>query len=88
VGLLLPFPPVSLLYLLAVRADRVTPALGPMAVLAALPLAALVLGLFALGRRPRGAQRQFMLLAAALAEILWALCAVAMMGFAVARRSG
>jgi uncharacterized membrane protein YozB (DUF420 family) len=59
-----------------------------MAVLAVLPLAALVLGLLALRRRTRGVQRQVMLLAAALAEILWALCALAMVGFAVARRSG
>ena len=87
-ALLLPFPPVSLLYLLAVRAERVRPGLGPMAILAALPLVALVLGLLALRGRTRGVQRQVTLLAAALAEILWALCALAMMGFAVAGHSG
>ena len=87
-GLLLPFPPVSLLYLLAVHADRVTPGFGPMAVLATLPVAAAILGLVGLRRTTRGMRRQVMLLAAALAEIVWALCALAMVGFEVARRSG
>ena len=87
-GLLLPFPPLSVAYLLAVRAERVTPGFGPMAVLAVLPLAAAVLGLVALRRTTRGVQRQILLLAAALAEILWALCTLAMVGFSVARHSG
>ena len=87
-GLLLPFPPLSVAYLLAVRAERVTPGFGPMAALAVLPLAAAVLGLAALRRTTRGVQRQVMLLAAALAEILWALCTLAMVGFAVARHGG
>ncbi len=88
VRLLLPFPPLSLLYLLAVRAERVAPRFEPMVVVAVLPLAAAVLGVVALRRRTRGMQRQVIMLAAALAEILWALCTLAMVGFAVARRSG
>ncbi len=87
VGLLLPFPPLSLLYLLAVRAERLAPRFEPLAVVAVLPLAAAVLGIVALRRSIR-VQRQAIMLAAALAEILWALCTLAMLGFAVARRSG
>jgi hypothetical protein len=87
-GLLLPFPPLSLLYLLAVRAQRVRPGFGPVLGLALLPLAASILGLVALRRTTGSVPRQVMLLTVALAEILWALCALAMVGFAIARRSG
>jgi hypothetical protein len=88
VGLLLLFPPLSLLYLWGVQVQRVRPGFGPVLGLAALPLAASVLGLVALRRTREGVRRQVILLAAALAEILWALCALAMVGFAIAGRSG
>jgi len=86
-SLLLPFPPLSVSYLLAVRAERVSPGVAPVAVLSVLPLAAAVVGLVALRRRSHR-PRDVVLLVAALAEILWALCALAMVGFAVARHSG
>jgi len=85
---LLPFPPLSLLYLVAVRAERLTPRFAPIVVLGVVPITAAVLGLVALRERSDGVRRQVMLLIIAVAEILWALCTLAMVGFAVARRSG
>jgi hypothetical protein len=86
VALLVPFPPLSLLYLLAIRAERVTPKFAPIVVFAVLPLAAAVVGVVAVRRR--SGALEVALLAAALAEMLWALCVLAMVGFAVAGRSG
>jgi hypothetical protein len=74
-------------YVLAIRADRLSPRFGPIVVLAALPLAALVLGLIAVRRRVRR-RPHVMLLTAAFAELLWALCTLAVLGFAVVRHSG
>jgi hypothetical protein len=85
--LVLPYPPLSLLYLLAVRWERVEPSFTPLVLLAALPLAAVVLGIRGLlGGRERGWHAA--LLAVAVVELLWAVMASAMIGFAIAARSG
>lgn len=75
-ALLAAFPPLALLYVLAVRA-RVLPArVAPLVVLAALPLAAAA-------ARPRGT-----LLVLAVLELVGAAVALAVVGFALAWRSG
>ena len=88
IGLLLPFPPLSLLYLLAVRAERLAPGFGVLLGLMLLPLASLVVGVFAVRGRRAGLRTQVVLLAIAVAELVWAVLALAMAGFAVAWHSG
>jgi len=75
-ALLAAFPPLAVLYLLAVRARLLPARVVPLVVLAALPLAAVV-------ARPRAA-----LLAVAVLELVGAAVALAVVGLAVAWRSG
>jgi hypothetical protein len=87
--LLLPAPPLSLAYLLAVRAERLSPAFAPVVALAAFPLAAAALGMLALRASPAGERGgPLAVVGVALAELLWAVLAAAMVGFARAWRSG
>ncbi len=80
--LLLPQPPLTLLYLLAIRSQRVRPSFTPVILLGLLPVAALVVAVVAV--RPR----QPMALLLAVLEIALAVLAAAMVGFAIAWRSG
>ncbi|HZP29410.1 MAG TPA: hypothetical protein VFC99_10695 [Acidimicrobiia bacterium] len=64
------------------------PSFGPILGVASLPLAASVLAVLALRRGTHGRMSQAALLGAAVAEMLWAVGALAMVGFAVAARGG
>ena len=88
-ALLLPQPPLSLLYLLALRTERLRPSFVPLALLAAAPLASAVVGAAAL-RSPAAGSRGWhaALLVGAGVELAWTLLAEAMVGFAIAWRSG
>lgn len=88
-GLLVPLPFLSVAYLLAIRAERLTPTFVPLLVLAALPVAAAVVGARGLRIASPAARRwHWALLAIAGVELLWAVLAQAMVGFAIAWRSG
>ena len=82
--LLAPQPPLSLLYLVALRAERIAPSFGPLLALAVFPLASLLIGVRAGGPRAR----RFLLGALAVAELAWTALAEAMVGFAIAWQSG
>jgi hypothetical protein len=87
--LLIPQPPLSLLYLLAVRGELARPSFVPLAVLAALPAAVLVASGRAVCRAAQGARRGHAItLGIAAAELVWSVLAQALMGFAIAWRSG
>jgi drug/metabolite transporter (DMT)-like permease len=87
--LLLPQPPLSLAYLMAIRARQIEPSFLPPLVLALAPLAAAI-GSAATLLRERNAPRTrlWILLVAGVAELLWAVLTLAMVGFAIAWRSG
>jgi hypothetical protein len=89
VALLLPQPPLSILYLLLIRAERVPPRFAPVVVLAVLPLASLVVGIrrWVRSHPPRG-RRELALLAVSLLELAWAVLSAAVVGFAIALQSG
>jgi hypothetical protein len=80
--LLLPEPPLALAYLLAVRAERVAPAFGPVAALALFPLAAVAVAVRGLG----GAR--WVVLGLAVVELASLVVVAGMIGFAKAWRSG
>ena len=87
--LLVPHPPLSLLYLLAVRHGRVHPQFAPLVVLSAFPVLALAFAVrrLAAGRRnERG--MSIAILCAALIEIAWAVLALSIVGIAIGLRSG
>jgi len=87
--LLLPFPVLSVGYLFAIRTGTLEPRCAPLIVLAALPAAALVGGVLGLRAAPAGAGGwQVGVIAVAALELLWAVLALAMVGFAIAWRSG
>lgn len=83
--LLLPQPPLSLLYLALVRAEHVRPSFLPVVALTLLPLAALLLA-------PRARRGTWAALAAtaaiAVLELAWGLASAALVGFAIAAQSG
>jgi len=85
VALLLPHPPLSLLYLFAMRAGRVRPHLGPVIGLAVFPLAALLLGI---GLRAGKSVKSLDALVTALAvvELVWALACIAIVNVAAVWR--
>jgi hypothetical protein len=70
-----------------VRWERLAPSFTPLTLLATLPLAALVLGVVGL-RQGRARAAHGALVAVAVLELLWAVFASAMIGFAIAARSG
>jgi hypothetical protein len=81
-------PPLSLLYLLAIRTGRLEPAIAPVIALALLPLASAVIGALALRAPSRARGRHVGVLLLAVVELAWAALAAAMVGFAIAWRSG
>ena len=86
-GLLLPQPPLAGLYLLGVRTGRVEPRFAPMIVLAALPLASLVVGGLGLRRAEPGRWRwHVVLIVLGVVEGLWAFVSTAAIGLAIGLR--
>jgi hypothetical protein len=85
--LLLPHPLFSGVYLAALRAGWLEPSFVPPLIAAAAPLGSGIL--FALGLA-RGAERRrnALLLIVAVLEMLWAVTVLAIVGFAIAARSG
>ncbi len=88
-GLLLPHPILTLLYLVAVRAGHVHPSFVPVVALVLLPLLATFVGAAQLRRleeaSPRGGQ--IVLLALAALEVSFTVLATAVVGFAIGLRS-
>jgi hypothetical protein len=82
-------PPLSVLYLALVRGEHLRPSFVPLGVLALLPLASAAVGLVA-WRTARPAARRWHggLVALAVVELAWTGLAEAMIGFAIAWRSG
>ena len=87
-GLLVPQPPLAGLYLLGVRTGRVEPWFAPMIVLAALPLASLVVGGLGLRRGDGRWRWHVALIAIGVVEGLWAFISTAAIGLAIGLRSG
>jgi hypothetical protein len=85
-ALLLPHPPLSLLYLLAIRTDRLPPVVSVAVALAALPLLSLLLGLRGRTEDPRERSGSPVLAALAVVELLWALLCIAIVNVAVVWR--
>ena len=87
--LLLPQPILTLLYLLALRAERVEPAFEPVVGLAVLPLVSTLVGLVQLRRPESSGSRggQMALLAIATLEVSFTVLAAAVVGFAIGLRS-
>src|SRR5262245_14234525 len=87
--LLLACPVLSVGYLLAIRAGKLEPRYGPVIVLATLPAAVLVGSLVGLRTAPPGEGASHAgMLALAVLELAWTVIALAMVGFAIAWRSG
>ena len=83
--LLMTYPAASLAYLFAVRAGAIAPRFEVAGLLALAPLAASPIALRAWqSERPRA----WLLVTAAVLELLWALLTLAITGFAIAWRSG
>jgi hypothetical protein len=88
-ALLVPHPPLSLLYLFAVRHGRVHPRFAPLVVLAAFPVAALAGAVRRLAAGPRSERSSAIaILCAAVIEVGWAVLALAIVGIAIGLRSG
>ncbi|MBM4269304.1 MAG: hypothetical protein FJ144_22310 [Deltaproteobacteria bacterium] len=81
VALLVPGPPLTLLYLLLIRAEQAEPSFAPAVVLGLAPLASLAVGL-----RVRPWRKGLFVLA--LLELAWSVLTAALVGFAIAARSG
>jgi hypothetical protein len=89
-ALLLPHPPLSLLYLLAIRSGHLAPAVSVAAGLAIFPLLSLVLG----GRRraretaeePRRRLEDPLLTALAIVELSWAVLCITIVNIAAVWR--
>ncbi len=88
-ALLLPHPVLTLLYLLAVRAQRLEPSFAPVAVLATLPVLSAMVGISHLRGTSAAGSRggQITLLALAALEIAFSVLAAAVVGFAIGFRS-
>ena len=88
-ALLLPHPVLTLLYLLAVRAERVQPSFAPVVALMILPILSTMVGVTHLRRAgsagSRGGQR--VLLALAALEASFTVLAAAVVGFAIGLQS-
>jgi hypothetical protein len=81
-ALLLPHPPLSLLYLLAIRSGRLPPLVAVAVGLAVLPLLSLLLGFWGRGDDPRERSRSPVLTALAVGELLWALLCITIVNVA------
>jgi hypothetical protein len=88
-ALLLPHPVLTLLYLLAVRAERVEPSFGPVVGLVVLPVASALVGIAHLRQTSPAGSRggQMVLLALAVLEAAFTVLAAAVVGFAIGLRS-
>lgn len=86
--LLLPHPPLSLLYLTAVREERIAPSFTPLLVLGAFPVFAALASTVRFARSRRLDRVQLALAGLAAIEVGWAVLALAMAGFTIAWRSG
>jgi hypothetical protein len=87
-ALLLPHPPLSLLYLLAIRSGRLPPLIVVAVGLALLPLLSLLLG-FRHGTEEASEEQRrgdFLVTALAAVEILWALACIAIVNIAAVWR--
>jgi len=87
--LLLPHPILTLLYLLAVRAERVQPGFAPVVVLVVLPFISTLVGVTQLRRIESSGSRggQIVLLAIAALEVSFTVLAAAVVGFAIGLQS-
>jgi hypothetical protein len=87
--LLLPHPILTLLYLLAVRAERVQPSFAPVVVLVILPILSTMVGVAHLRRASSTGSRggQMVLLALAALEASFTVLAAAVVGFAIGLQS-
>jgi hypothetical protein len=85
--LLLPHPPLTAAYLVALRAGWLEPSFLPPLIAATAPFGSAILSAV---RLARGAERRrhAILLALAVLETAWALAVLAIVGFAVAWRAG
>ncbi len=81
-ALLLPHPPLSLLYLLAIRTGRLPAVVAVAVALAVLPLLSLLLGLRGRTEDPTHGHGSRWLTVLAVAELLWALLCIAIVNVA------
>ena len=88
-ALLLPHPVLTLLYLLAVRAERVQPSFAPVVVLVVLPVVSALVGIAHLRQTTPAGSRggQMVLLALAALEAAFTVLAAAVVGFAIGLKS-
>jgi hypothetical protein len=86
--LLVPQPPLSFAYLMAVRARQIEPSFLPPMLLAAFPLAAAGLSAYRLFRDRARARFSWLALGVSVIELLWAMLTLSIVGFAIAWRSG
>ena len=88
-ALLLPHPVLTLLYLLAVRAERVQPSFAPVVALIILPILSTMVGITHLRQASSAGSRggQMVLLALAALEASFTVLAAAVVGFAIGLRS-
>ena len=86
--LLLPHPPLSLLYLTAVREERLEPSFTPLLALGVFPVSAALASAFRFTRARHLDRAEVALAVLALLETVWAVLALAMAGFTIAWRSG
>lgn len=87
VPLLLAYPPLTAAYLAALRADWVNPSFLPPLIAAMLPFASGAISALHLARGIEK-RRNALLLFVAVLETLWAVAVLAIVGFAIAARSG
>ncbi|GIW42617.1 MAG: hypothetical protein KatS3mg076_3194 [Candidatus Binatia bacterium] len=82
-------PVISVGYLLSIRRELLPPSFVPALLLAVLPVLSILLGTSRYRTLDlEGRRTQWILFVLAAAELLWAVVALAMVGFAVALRSG
>jgi hypothetical protein len=86
--LLIPQPLLSLAYVGSIRAQMVEPSFAPVLLFAAFPLTAVVGTIARFRTRPVPGQRHWGVLAIGLLELAWAVMTLAIVGFAIAWRSG
>ena len=88
-ALLLPHPVLTLLYLLAVRAERVQPSFAPVVALMILPIISTMVGVRHLRQASSAGSRggQIVLLALAALEASFTVLAAAVVGFAIGLQS-
>ena len=88
-ALLMPHPILTLLYLLAIRAERVQPSFAPVVALVVLPILSSLVGVVHLRQGSSAGSRggQIVLLALAALEAAFTVLAAAVVGFAIGLRS-